>query len=194
MSEGVGPNTADSSGNANDGTISGAAWTTGCSGTGLSFDGVDDFVDLGFGVGANLNAATAISLSAWIRFGVTDAWKHVVTIVDYATDSMTLFVDGVAQTPISGAVTFQESSYLRSVPTQTDRIGSSPANVGTFDATIQLHAVSMAGRGRSRRRLTRDRGTREAARARSRRRKAGLVPGARRSGVRPRVRGSSRRR
>jgi len=71
-----------------------------------------------------------------VPFHGTGAWTHVVAIVNYANNSMTLYVDGVATTTNPGAVTFKEPKYSRRVPTQTDRIGSSPANVGTFDGTI----------------------------------------------------------
>ncbi|MBU2565500.1 MAG: hypothetical protein KJ655_04525, partial [Candidatus Thermoplasmatota archaeon] len=36
----------DSSGNNNNGTIHGATWTTGVNGSALSFDGVDDYVNI----------------------------------------------------------------------------------------------------------------------------------------------------
>lgn len=191
MNEGVGPNIADSSGNGNNGTRSGTEWATGCSGTGLLFDGVDDFVDLGFAVGADLDGAPAISLSAWIKVkslpepgttgntifqtrineasngfsvlmngpnylvigarsiisdkhqamkfesDVTGGWKHVVAIVDYAQKSMTMYVDGVPQPPLSSPPTFNASQYSRGDNhTQTDRIGSSPANTEMFNGTI----------------------------------------------------------
>ena len=45
--EGVGSVLADSSGNGNDGVIHGATWVEGTYGGALSFDGVDDYVDVG---------------------------------------------------------------------------------------------------------------------------------------------------
>ncbi|MFH1719124.1 MAG: LamG domain-containing protein, partial [Planctomycetota bacterium] len=44
LDENGGTNAADSSGNANDGTIIGATWTTGKAGSALRFDGVDNYV------------------------------------------------------------------------------------------------------------------------------------------------------
>ena len=44
LNEGSGANTADSSGYGNDGIINGATWTSGKSGSALSFDGIDDYV------------------------------------------------------------------------------------------------------------------------------------------------------
>lgn len=45
--EGTGTTTYDSTPNNKDGTISGAQWTTGKFNTGLKFDGIDDYVNLG---------------------------------------------------------------------------------------------------------------------------------------------------
>lgn len=42
--EGGGSSAYDYSGNENDGTVYGAAWTEGVSGGALAFDGVDDYV------------------------------------------------------------------------------------------------------------------------------------------------------
>jgi hypothetical protein len=54
----------DSSGNENHGTINGATWTTGISGSGLSFDGIDDYVDLGDPLGLQ---PEQVSLSVWFK-------------------------------------------------------------------------------------------------------------------------------
>lgn len=59
--EGSGTIAKDASGHGNDGTIHGATWTTGISGKALSFDGVDDYVDVG--TFFNLDAFT---LDAWV--------------------------------------------------------------------------------------------------------------------------------
>ncbi len=45
--ENSGTTLGDSSGNNNNGTIHGATWTDGISGSALNFDGIDDYVDLG---------------------------------------------------------------------------------------------------------------------------------------------------
>ena len=46
MDEGSGNIIYDSSGNGNNGTIYGATWTDGISGTALTFNGVDDYVEV----------------------------------------------------------------------------------------------------------------------------------------------------
>ncbi len=54
----------------NDGTITGASWVPGHSGTALSFNGSTDYVDCG----TEVNANTAITVSAWIK--VTNGNKY----------------------------------------------------------------------------------------------------------------------
>ncbi|MHC4456605.1 MAG: LamG-like jellyroll fold domain-containing protein, partial [Planctomycetota bacterium] len=48
----------------NDGSISGAQWTTGQVGGGLEFDGVDDYID--FGKHSSLDVSDQITISLWI--------------------------------------------------------------------------------------------------------------------------------
>ena len=62
--EGSGTSTADSSGNNNAGTVSGASWTSGKYGSAMQFDGVNDYVDAGNA--SSLNTAK-ITISAWIK-------------------------------------------------------------------------------------------------------------------------------
>ncbi|SHK48169.1 Metallo-peptidase family M12 [Rubritalea squalenifaciens DSM 18772] len=63
--EGSGASTSDSSLNSNTGTVNGASWTTGFTGNGLQFDGVDDSVT--FGNGPSLGGQTDFTVSAWIK-------------------------------------------------------------------------------------------------------------------------------
>ncbi len=66
MSEGSGTTTADSSGNGNTGTITGAIWTTaGKFGNALSFDGVDDLVEVLDS--PSIKIGDAITLGAWVK-------------------------------------------------------------------------------------------------------------------------------
>jgi len=67
MDEGSGAKINDQSGNHNDGTISGATWTSGKYGSALQFDGVDDYVDCGND--NSLNATDAITIGAWVKRG-----------------------------------------------------------------------------------------------------------------------------
>jgi len=54
----------DHSGNLNHGAIYGASWTQGRVGRGLSFDGVDDYIDCGTGNTLN-NIIKGITIAAW---------------------------------------------------------------------------------------------------------------------------------
>ncbi|MCK4348903.1 MAG: right-handed parallel beta-helix repeat-containing protein, partial [Thermoplasmatales archaeon] len=62
--EGSGSIAYDSSDNDNDGIIHGATWTTGVSGKALSFDGVNDYVEVSDD--DSLDITDAISIEAWI--------------------------------------------------------------------------------------------------------------------------------
>jgi len=63
--ENSGTTAQDSSGNNNDGTISGATWATGHSGSALSFDGLNDYINAGTNSVLDLNGA--MTISAWVR-------------------------------------------------------------------------------------------------------------------------------
>ncbi|MDG6005576.1 MAG: hypothetical protein E3K29_06965, partial [Candidatus Brocadia sp.] len=64
--EGKGTIAADTSGNGNDGTINGAVWTTGKNGSGLRFNGIDNYVSI---PPMNFNE---ISISAWFYKNAND--------------------------------------------------------------------------------------------------------------------------
>ena len=76
---GSGTSLADSSGSANNGTISGPTWTTaGKNGNALSFDGVNDWVTVADN--ASLDFTSGMTLEAWVRPTAQDAnWRTVVT-------------------------------------------------------------------------------------------------------------------
>ena len=75
--EGSGTTTHDLSGYDNHGTINGATWTNGYRGYGLSFDGLDDYVDCG--KGESLNLTNAITVEVWMK---TDIAKNFQGLVD----------------------------------------------------------------------------------------------------------------
>ncbi|MDR4507113.1 MAG: LamG domain-containing protein [Candidatus Brocadiaceae bacterium] len=62
FNEGSGLSARDSSGNGNDGTINGARWSAGKSGSGLDFDGINDSVDFTTNLGIN----AGLTVSAWV--------------------------------------------------------------------------------------------------------------------------------
>lgn len=73
MDENTGSLVNDSSGNNNTGTFgigdSSPSWTIGKYSSGLNFDGVNDYVDMGNG--SSLNNLTDLTISAWINIGNT---------------------------------------------------------------------------------------------------------------------------
>ena len=74
--EGTGTAVADSSGNGNGGTVSGATWAVGKFGTALSFDGVNDIVNVADS--ASLDLTTGMTIEAWLlprALGTT--WRTV---------------------------------------------------------------------------------------------------------------------
>ena len=76
--EGTGTTVADASGNGNNGTIIGAAWTSaGRYGSGLVFDGRSALVIINDS--ASLHLTTAMTLEAWVNpSSVSPAWQDVI--------------------------------------------------------------------------------------------------------------------
>jgi chitodextrinase len=68
---------ADSSGNANNGTVSGPTWSTGHTGGALSFDGVNDWVTVADS--ASLDLTTGMTLEAWVYPTAAATWRTVAT-------------------------------------------------------------------------------------------------------------------
>jgi hypothetical protein len=73
-------------------------------------------------------------------FSTTGAWTHIAVVLDYAGDTIQIYINGVAQIG-SPSVTFGASSYTRGTPTQNDRIASSPAGVGFFHGNLDEVAI-----------------------------------------------------
>ena len=71
--EGSGTSTADGSGRGNGGTLTGATWATGKFGSGLNFDGVNDWVTVADS--SSLDLTTAMTLEAWILPAVSSNWR-----------------------------------------------------------------------------------------------------------------------
>lgn len=80
--EGSGTVTNDSSGNENDGSIYGAAWTSGVSGHALNFDGSDDYVNVPYA--ANLDITGAITIELWMNpASFHSSWNYLVFQTNY---------------------------------------------------------------------------------------------------------------
>ncbi len=74
--EGSGMVAGDSAGD-NDGTLIGATWTDGVSGSALSFDGVDDYVNIGNG--ASLQIDNDITVELWAKTPTASATKVFIS-------------------------------------------------------------------------------------------------------------------
>jgi hypothetical protein len=72
--EGSGTTAFDMSGNGNNGTIYGADWVTGLSGTALEFDGVGDYVDCGNNPAFDITSQ--ITIAAWLRTNDAGNGEH----------------------------------------------------------------------------------------------------------------------
>jgi Concanavalin A-like lectin/glucanases superfamily/Protein of unknown function (DUF1565) len=80
--EGSGTSVSDASGNGSTGSLlNGPVWTTGIKGTALSFDGVDDYVDLGSSPSVNITGA-ALTLQAWVKGSSPGNYKYIVSKTD----------------------------------------------------------------------------------------------------------------
>ena len=76
MNEGSGTVAGDVSGSARNGTVTGAAWTGGRFGGGLSFDGADDWVTVADA--AALDLTTGMTLEAWVNPTNLAGWRSVI--------------------------------------------------------------------------------------------------------------------
>src|SRR3989344_4707522 len=86
LDEGPGTTAADSSGSGNTGTLTnGPTWTTGKVGSGaLSFDGVNDGVNLG--TPNSLNITGAVTVSAWINYRTASLHEAIAVHADGGAD------------------------------------------------------------------------------------------------------------
>lgn len=77
LNAGTGSTATDSSGNNNTGTLNGSAWTTsGKFGQAVSFDGVNDRIDIPDS--ASLDLTNKMTVEAWVRPTTTSGWRTAV--------------------------------------------------------------------------------------------------------------------
>jgi hypothetical protein len=102
--EGSGTTLTDSSGNSNDGTINGATWTTGKYSGGLSFDGIDDFIDLGT---LDITSWDSMSVSAWFKLDSPGSYPMILTVRYSGNDDIRIWRDSAGDDLI---VSFDDGS------------------------------------------------------------------------------------
>ena len=129
--EGTGTKIADTSGNNNNGTIAGATWVNGKVGKALSFDGVNDYVEIPYN--SILNPTKAITIEAWINPCSTAADQRILSKSPYPNNDYSMIrasnnrvlvsmkIDGTVQSIYSPA---------NSVP-----VGTWTHVAGTYDGT-----------------------------------------------------------
>lgn len=115
--EGSGSTVADGSGNANNGTISGASWTTaGKYGNALNFDGTNDSV--GVADSNSLDLTTAMTLSAWVKpDAISGKWQDLIFKERGSSGSYGLDADGPGTSRPSVAFARADGVYVMTGPT-----------------------------------------------------------------------------
>ena len=106
--EGEGSTAPDASGRGHDGTVLGATWTTGISGSALSFDGVDDVVTVA--AHSDLWPTQAVTAEAWVKLdrlpaagtgatvllngnGAAGTWSYYLSVIEGGHVQWSLFTE-----------------------------------------------------------------------------------------------------
>ena len=143
FNEGTGNIVTDLSGNGNTGTISGAAWTSnGKYSKGLSFNGVNSYVDIGNA--ASLQLTGSMTWSAWINAAATPADDGIILAKSDNTSGWQLKTSpdtgphrfGAAITASSGSRVQRYSVTSRSLNTWYHVAGVYNASARTMDVYI----------------------------------------------------------
>lgn len=113
--ENSGTTTGDSSGNGNDGTINGATWTTGKCGSALSFNGVNNYVEVPDN--NSLHISDGITIEAWIKPTDTAQWRTIISkFVGSRKDIYFFLYSGKLGVALDGP---QSSDWKPNVPIST---------------------------------------------------------------------------
>jgi predicted NUDIX family phosphoesterase len=115
--ENTGTSTEDTSQYTNTGTINGATWSSGEVGYALSFDGVDDYVQISDDPSLDINGA--ITIEAWIRPHNISTWAAIISRNEYARrlllgpgGKIQAEFGGTIQTTATGVITQNEWNHV----------------------------------------------------------------------------------
>jgi flagellin-like protein len=134
FNSGTGNIAYDSSGNENDGTIHGAAWISGMSGSALSFNGSNDYVNVPYA--ANLDITGAITIELWMNpTNFHSGWNYLVFQTNYK------FEFGFYSSAVSEEPRFKpENSAGKTFEVEGDAI-----NTGQWDHVVGVRDGSFVG-------------------------------------------------
>ena len=111
--EGNGITTADASGNGNDGTLVGPAWTGGYFGNALSLDGSDDYVQVADH--STLDMTSEFTIAVWIYPQSLAGNQTIRTILNKSNSGSPNYYLSVALLHNSGRVTDRSQSCLNAI-------------------------------------------------------------------------------
>jgi hypothetical protein len=152
FNQGSGGMALDASGNGNNGTISGATWTSqGRYGNALSFDGVNDLVKA-----SNVTLGAAFTIMAWIYNPTNAQYETIVTVGTnrdfYLRNGVITFYDGSAERPFGSTISRKRwhhvavvsdgstlRVYLDGAPNGTPQA----ASFGAVTGTLQIGAWTL---------------------------------------------------
>ena len=148
--EGGGTFASDSSGNGNDGTISGATWTTGKNEGGLGFDGVNDYVT------TPLINNDEVSISAWFYKNANDTTRNDAVFSGFRNNSNLQLREGFefrfpssASNTLEFVLVTQDGSGSRTARTARrnllNSVGSWYHAVGTYNMTTGAQRLYING-------------------------------------------------
>jgi hypothetical protein len=144
--EGAGAVVGDSSGNNNNGTVQGAIWVSGKTGTALSFNGVDSFVNIPTSSGFNFGTTVDFTISCWLKtdqsgvnqyflvkdYGLPGYWDFFIS-----SANVLRFASSDGQPSLSGTINVADGSW-HFVSVACDRNGQSRLYVdGVPDGSAQ---------------------------------------------------------
>jgi hypothetical protein len=134
FNENTGTTVYDTSGNDNNGTIYGAAWATGVNGSALSFDGVDDYIEISDD--PTLRLTTSATIEAWVKVDGTTADHQIIVAKWYPGGNLAgSYVLEFQPDGLTPQFVLRTSGRLDAVSNVKITFGSWTHIAGTYDGT-----------------------------------------------------------